>query len=122
MKRCTWHLCGKTLSGRQGKFCSPNCKSKYYVAKKRKSLKQRAATYKGGCCVLCGYSKLVEALSFHHLGGKDFGIAFRGHTRSWERVRKELDGCILVCLNCHAEIHAEVHNAALQRKLEWKIG
>jgi hypothetical protein len=109
MKRCNWHLCDNALSGRQRKFCSQRCKNKYYVAQRRQKLKERALAYKGYKCILCGYDNCAEALVFHHLGGKDFGIASRGHTRSWERVKAELDKCILVCRNCHAEIHAGMH-------------
>lgn len=29
----------------------------------------------------------------------------REYTRSWQDVKEELDKCILVCSNCHAEIH-----------------
>lgn len=112
MDTCEWHLCKKPLLGRQKRFCSQECKNKYYVHKRRKALKELAVEYKGGRCFLCGYDKCLEALSFHHEGRKEFGIGARGHTRSWQRVRAELDECILVCNNCHAEIHAGLHNLA----------
>jgi predicted HNH restriction endonuclease len=46
-------------------------------------------------------------LDFHHVDStkKEFGIGNSGYTRSWEKVKKELDKCILVCANCHREIH-----------------
>ena len=93
MKLCDWHLCNNPLSGQQRRFCSQHCKNKYYVARRRQKLKERAIAYKGGACTLCGYAACADALVFHHIGGKDFGIASRGHTRSWERVRAELDKC-----------------------------
>ena len=69
--------------------------------------------YKGGKCVVCGYDRCVDALTFHHIDGhKEFGIAARGYTRSWSAVKAELDRCILVCANCHTEIHAELHDVA----------
>lgn len=45
---------------------------------------------------------------FHHLdpNQKDFGIGSKGYTRSFDKVKKELDKCICVCANCHREIHA----------------
>lgn len=112
MNTCEWHLCNKVLTGRQERFCSPECKNKYFVARRRKDLKKQAVDYKGGRCVLCGYDKSLEALAFHHQGGKEFGVSAKGYTRSWDKVRTELDRCVLVCQNCHAEIHAGLHDLA----------
>ena len=80
------------------------------VAKRRKRLKQMAIDLKGGKCIICGYKKSSAALDFHHVDGskKEFGISLDGITRSWQRVQKELEKCILVCANCHREIHASV--------------
>jgi 5-methylcytosine-specific restriction endonuclease McrA len=71
---------------------------------------QKAIEYKGGKCIYCGYSKCSRALSFHHVNPseKSFGISARGITRSWEKTRRELDKCVLVCSNCHAEIHDNI--------------
>src|SRR5262245_7428321 len=106
--KCVWHRCGKVLVGRQSRFCSENCKNNYFVARRRKTLKKLAVAYKGGKCALCGYDRCLEALTFHHIGGKDFGISFKGYTRSWQKVQRELDICQLLCSNCHAEIHAKL--------------
>lgn len=66
-----------------------------------------AIAYKGGKCQICGYDKCVGALEFHHLDPtqKDFGISAKGYTRSWDKNKQELNKCILVCANCHREIH-----------------
>jgi len=71
------------------------------VAKRRRRLKELAVEKKGGKCTFCGYNRYLGALDFHHLEGKDFGL-----TRSWAKVAKELEKCVLVCSNCHREIHA----------------
>lgn len=65
---------------------------------------------KGGQCILCGYRKSVEALDFHHIdrSTKTFGISLNVLTRSWESIQKEAEKCILVCANCHREIHANL--------------
>lgn len=78
------------------------------TAKRRLNLKIKALEYKGGSCQSCGYAKCNRALEFHHLNPKtkSFGISFKGYTRSWKTVKAELDKCILVCSNCHQEIHA----------------
>jgi hypothetical protein len=67
--------------------------------------KQRAVDYKGGQCDLCGYSKCVGALEFHHQdpGSKDFGVSSK--KTSWEEMKRELDKCSILCANCHREEH-----------------
>jgi len=107
---CTWHVCQKPLTGTQTRFCSINCNSKDKVTNRRRELKQLSIAYKGGSCARCGYSKCVSALEFHHLDPnvKDFNPSQGGHTRSWERTKQELDKCVMVCANCHREIHQEI--------------
>lgn len=74
-----------------------------------------AVNYKGSKCEVCGYYRCIEALEFHHKDSseKDFSISQKGYTRSWKKVKMELDKCILLCANCHREIH--VQNAASTR-------
>lgn len=76
------------------------------VQKRRDILKMRAVEYKGGKCEKCGYDKCISALEFHHLdpSEKEFTIT-QGYIKSWEKTKIELDKCILVCSNCHREIH-----------------
>jgi hypothetical protein len=79
------------------------------VRKRRLKIKQMAVDYKGGKCEKCGYDKCIDALEFHHLNEseKEFGIGEKGHTRSWEDIKKELDKCVLLCANCHREEHSK---------------
>lgn len=71
----------------------------------RKRAKLKAIQHKGGCCQICGYNRSVSALVFHHLdpSKKDFGLA--GNTRSWESILAEIEKCVLLCANCHSEVH-----------------
>lgn len=80
------------------------------VIKRRKRLKQLAIQYKGGKCEICGYLRDPNALEFHHKDPrqKDFALSSRGLTRSWERVKLELEKCILLCANCHREVHSGI--------------
>ncbi len=80
------------------------------VRRRRKQLRQKAIEHKGGKCQICGYSRCAEALEFHHRKdvSKSFGISHKGYTRSWQAVKTEIEKCILVCANCHREIHAGV--------------
>ena len=78
------------------------------VQRRRELSKQKLIDYKGGRCKICGYNKCDAALEFHHINPKfkEFGIGKRGITRSLSENKKEVDKCILVCANCHREIHA----------------
>jgi hypothetical protein len=80
------------------------------VRKRRKKLRKMAVDLKGGKCEICGYSRCPEALEFHHIdqSGKEFGISDSGYTRSRERIKKELEKCILLCANCHREVHSKL--------------
>jgi 5-methylcytosine-specific restriction endonuclease McrA len=79
------------------------------VSKRRKMIRIKAIDHLGGKCFRCGYSKYKEVLEFHHRNPseKDFGIALKGHCRSWERVKNEIEKCDLLCANCHRELHVE---------------
>lgn len=85
------------------------------VAKRRKKIRERAVAHKGGRCEICGYARCIEALEFHHLdpSKKDFSISADGMTRSWERVFREIEKCILLCSNCHREVHAGITQLSL---------
>jgi len=80
------------------------------VTKRRRKIKVMAIEYKGNKCQICGYSKYPGALELHHINKSDksFGIGDKGYTRSWEKVKQELDKCILLCANCHREVGAGV--------------
>ena len=80
------------------------------VQKRREKIKIMAIAYKGGKCQCCGYDKCVQALEFHHIDPtqKDFGLGAKGYTRSWDKNKEELDKCIMVCANCHREIHYNI--------------
>ena len=80
------------------------------VAERRRKLRAMAVSYGGGKCQLCGYDKCARALSFHHRdpNKKAFGLSARGLTRSWEKMKPELDKCVLICENSHMEVHEGV--------------
>ena len=76
----------------------------------RKDKKRKLVEYKGGKCERCGYDKCIDVFDFHHKDPtqKDFGISAKSY--SYERLKKEVDKCMLVCKNCHTEIHYEIKN------------
>ncbi len=73
---------------------------------RRNAMKQRCVDYLGGACVDCGYNRCLAAMDFHHVEPehKDFEIG-RYKQREWSKLKIELDKCVLVCRNCHAERH-----------------
>lgn len=74
--------------------------------KTRRKYKLRAIELKGGKCSICGYNRCPAALQFHHIvGKKDSNINEMMRSFGWPRIELELAKCILVCSNCHAEIH-----------------
>lgn len=76
------------------------------VLDRQRAWKKKAIEYKGGKCNCCGYCRCDSALEFHHLdpSKKDFALS-AGKLKKFESSREELDKCILVCANCHREIH-----------------
>jgi predicted HNH restriction endonuclease len=76
---------------------------------RRKTLRDKAVAYLGGQCRICKYDKCPAAFDFHHTDPmeKDFNIS-AGLT-SWERIQPELDKCVLLCSNCHREVHDGLH-------------
>ena len=82
-------------------------KKTIFMRNKRNSFKERAVKYKGNKCEHCGYSKCLAALEFHHKDPekKEFGISSANRNRSWKQIKIELKKCLLLCSNCHREIH-----------------
>ena len=76
----------------------------------RKRKKKTLVEYKGGKCQCCGYSKCIEALEFHHLDPNIKSFTISGKSKSFNSLKSEVDKCILVCSNCHKEIHAGLIN------------
>lgn len=117
------------INGEEFKTC-PQCnkiknvKSEYYINKQNKihgwckscnnqityqkqlDRKAECVKYKGGKCFVCGYNKYIGSLDFHHLNPsqKEFNIS---NLRSYKfsNIKNELDKCVLLCKNCHAEVH-----------------
>lgn len=108
-KPCTCLDCGRKFVYVRGQGHTTKRCNSCLVNARRFDKKRKSVEYKGGKCQFCGYDRCISALAFHHLdeSTKEFDIS-GNHALAWERIRIELDKCILVCANCHAEIHAGV--------------
>lgn len=84
--------------------------TKKSIGELRNERKKSYIDYCGGKCVICGYNNYQGALHFHHVNpdSKDRTVKLSGNCISWDRAKNELDKCVLLCGNCHSEVHAGV--------------
>ena len=85
-------------------------KSKYYKWQKKARLERKKTLIGifGGSCLFCGYNRCHWSLEFHHIDPKmkDNTVSAYGLLKRFEKLIKEIQKCLLVCVNCHREIHA----------------
>lgn len=76
------------------------------VVRHRQKLKAILVEEAGGRCVICGYSRHVQALQFHHIDPREKRLQLSGHgvTYSLARLREEARKCVVLCANCHVEV------------------
>lgn len=116
-------VCGKELTGKQRTACSEVCRNSYKYQKNqdphnlvnKKSQQMRGLErklelirLKGGACTHCGYKKNLSALAFHHNdpNQKELVLDMRHITNTgWKRILREVEKCVLLCHNCHNEVH-----------------
>jgi ribosomal protein L30E len=80
-----------------------------YIFQRQESIKRTVQNYKlAAGCSICGYNRCSRALEFHHTGDdKEYTISrIVGQGRSIEKIMEEVKKCVVVCANCHAEIHS----------------
>lgn len=122
MKPCM--MCDSLIKNARKKFCSLTCKRKHdnskyqnYTAQKRRGMARKAEALKllGSKCSnkSCGYNKNIAALCFHHIdeSTKLFELDLRAFSNSSpELLHDEIKKCILLCHNCHMELHYPQYN------------
>ena len=60
----------------------------------------------GSACCLCGYNECIGALEFHHIESENKSYQLSsGNCHSLKDDLEEAKKCLLVCANCHREIH-----------------
>lgn len=106
----------KTLIPTKHKYCVPCRKLKPWIKEalvsknesvKREGRKKKrmAVNFMGGSCIICKYDKCMGALHFHHVNPDEKEFQISGRNMSWQRMKKELLKCVLICANCHSEVH-----------------
>lgn len=111
IKKCL--ICGKEFSP---KTAAANQRSCCYdcmpdgIQLTRGEFLAKLKTQRGGQCQRCGYDKCLKALEFHHLdpNKKDFTIS-NDHFHLKDAV-EESKKCVLICANCHRELHDNLWN------------
>jgi len=93
-------------------FCK-ECSTKYY-GERHKNVKIKMIEYKGNECVDCGLhvsDTHPSVFDFHHLdpSTKDPNFS-RIKFQSWDKIKEELDTCVLLCSNCHRIRHSILNN------------
>lgn len=80
------------------------------ILEARRRQKYRAFQYLGATCYECEREGPPALFEFHHLDSREkaFGISRSGILRPWEEILAELEKCVMLCANCHREVHAGV--------------
>ena len=76
--------------------------------KRRRDNKKALVALRGGKCELCGYDKCGAALDFHHIDPNTKFKAVAHLSYNLKLMIEEAKKCVMVCSNCHREIHAGI--------------
>lgn len=105
--------CGKVFKVNGHQQMCPDCQA---TSDKRRHDKgvNKYTTFKNNFkkkgCIVCGYKKCLAALEFHHIGQKKDLIINNCH--SIKRLKQEIEKnqLVILCANCHRELHNGVIN------------
>ncbi len=75
------------------------------VTRRHQKVKRLLVEQAGGCCAVCGYSRCIVNLQFHHVdpSAKSFRMSMCAG-KALATYEAEARKCVLVCANCHGEI------------------
>jgi hypothetical protein len=86
------------------------------TTERQRNMKKTMIEYKGGrcqnpnCSTPGGYNRSINGLDFHHIdpAKKEFDLSQMRLSKMNEKIKDELDKCLLLCANCHREVHEEI--------------
>lgn len=83
------------------------CRSCYESRRRRQRKLRLVEEVFNGSCEMCGYNECLSALVFHHTDPeeKSFQMSSDGLLKKWEDIVEEANKCILLCSNCHNQVH-----------------
>lgn len=100
--------CGETnpkkFYGKRRNLCG-KCHNQDVTKRGRQNI-QYVLDSLGGKCIVCEFDDYSCALNIHHLDPIKKDKNFK-YWRGWskKRIDKEIQGCVLLCSNCHAGVH-----------------
>ena len=107
----------KEFYDRKGKGVQSFCKKCFNDRIKSFWTKRRLDVIKdkGGKCSVCGYSKNPAALELHHKNPKDKKASWgKIKLMGKEKFKAEIKKCVLICANCHRELHNPLNLSSKQ--------
>jgi transposase-like protein len=112
---CRHHGDTESILEGRGYYRCARCRSDG-VVRHRQKVKTTLVQEAGGACVICGYSRAIHALEFHHLDPeqKRLALSAQGVTYSLDVLRAEAQKCVLLCANCHREVEHGVASLPVQ--------
>jgi len=70
-------------------------------------------SYKDTGCFVCGYNRCKSALHLHHVEEKNKKIAGISQVLAFwspKEILTEMKKCVVLCSNCHSELHSGILN------------
>ena len=82
------------------------------VTRRKRRVRATLLAAAGGRCAICGYGRCSQSLHFHHVDPGHKRLELGSHRgAALATFLLEIDKCVLLCANCHAEVEAGLKDA-----------
>jgi hypothetical protein len=127
-KEFAWRSISEKRKHSHCKDCKTKVDNKYYASsnERRRKIRKRALSYyqylneyvkrlkRFGKCSKCEDCRWY-VLDFHHLKSKKYDIPKISRNGSMRLLKEEIRKCVLLCANCHRELHYKERVSRLSR-------